>query len=73
MMQKAEVAGRDRLATASISLYKQIQQVIYDEVPAISATTVDVSSARCCPRSSGYVDNPAYPSVVFVYGLQPSA
>ena len=65
-------AGRRRLRDTSIGLYKQIQQVIYDQVPAISATTV-VYQRAMLSSVQGYVDNPAYPSVVFVYDLQPSA
>ena len=71
MMQKAEVlAGTAR--DTSIGLYKQIQQTIYEQVPAISASTV-VYQRAMLSSVKGYVDNPAYPSVVFVYDLQPSA
>jgi peptide/nickel transport system substrate-binding protein len=70
-MQKAEVlAGTNR--SAATSLYDEMQHTVFQEVPAISASTV-VYQRAMLSSLTGFVDNPAYPNVVFVYGLQPSA
>ncbi|HTG48748.1 MAG TPA: ABC transporter substrate-binding protein [Actinomycetota bacterium] len=70
-MQRAEVlAGTDRGAAST--LYDQMQQTIHQDVPAISASTV-VYQRAMLSSVQGYVDNPAYPNVVFVYDLQPAA
>jgi peptide/nickel transport system substrate-binding protein len=71
MMQRAEVlAGTSR--TTSIGIYKQMQQLLHQQVPAISASTV-VYQRAMLSSVQGFVDNPAYPNVVFVYDLHPSA
>ena len=70
-MQQAEVeAGTNR--QASIGLYGQMQHTIYDQTPAISAIT-SVYQRAMLSSIQGYVDNPAYPNVVFVYDLQSTA
>ena len=70
-MQKAEVlAGTSR--TAATALYAQMQHTIYQDVPAISASTI-VYQRAMLSSVRGYIDNPAYPNVVFVYDLQPAA
>lgn len=55
---------------AAIDLYSQVQTQLLHDSPALFLGTQTYE--RVMQKSvGGYVDNPAYPSVVFVYGLHP--
>jgi peptide/nickel transport system substrate-binding protein len=55
---------------AAINLYTQIQTTLLKDSPALFLGTQTYE--RAMQKSvGGYVDNPAYPSVVFVYSLKP--
>ena len=57
-----KIAGVDR--DKAIELYKQAQQILFDEAPGISL--YDKKYVRVLDNSlGGYEDNPAYPNVVF--------
>ncbi|UFJ40769.1 ABC transporter substrate-binding protein [Brevibacillus humidisoli] len=59
-----QVSGVDR--QKAIDLYKQAQEILIEDVPGISL--YDVKYVRVLRDNfKGYVDNPAYPSVVFFY------
>ncbi|RNB81208.1 ABC transporter substrate-binding protein [Brevibacillus fluminis] len=50
----------------AIALYKQAQEILIKDVPGISL--YDLKYERVLlPNFKGYVDNPAYPNVVFFY------
>lgn len=50
----------------SIELYRQAQQIIYDDAPAIIA--YDLNNVHCYRTSfQGFESNPAYPYTVFFY------
>ena len=54
----------------AINLYSQIQTTLLKDSPALFLGTQTYE--RAMQKSvGGYVDNPAYPSVVFVYSLKP--
>ncbi|GAB6876945.1 ABC transporter substrate-binding protein [Thermaerobacter litoralis] len=64
--QAATLAATDRDRAAA--LYRQADQILFDEVPVIPI--YDLKYARVKKRSlKGYVDNPAYPNVVFWYDV----
>ncbi|MEO8477598.1 MAG: ABC transporter substrate-binding protein, partial [Actinomycetota bacterium] len=70
-MQQAEVesaANRD----GAIALYGQMQDQIAKDMPSLSVYTQQYQRVM---QSSvqGYVDNPAYPNVVFAYDLTPGS
>jgi peptide/nickel transport system substrate-binding protein len=70
-MQQAELlaaSNRDQ----SIQLYKQMQDTVYQQLPAISAYTQQYQRVMLS-SVQGYVDNPAYPNVVFAYDLHPGS
>ena len=52
-------------------LYITMQKELYDAVPAVVLYTVNYQRALL-KSVQGYVDNPAYPNVVFAYDLHPS-
>jgi ABC-type transport system substrate-binding protein len=59
-------------ATHSMELYKDAQMMLINDCPAIFF--YDVDNTHVISRAiSGYVDNPAYPHVVFYYNLTPPA
>ncbi len=66
--QVESLSATDR--PAAISLYGRIQTTLLRDSPALFLGTQTYERAM---RSSigGYVDNPAYPNVVFVYSLTP--
>ncbi|MET3292455.1 UNVERIFIED_CONTAM: ABC-type transport system substrate-binding protein [Brevibacillus sp. OAP136] len=59
-----KVAGLDR--NKAIALYKQAQEILIDQVPGLSVYDVEYVRVRSA-KFKGYVDNPAYPNVVFFY------
>jgi peptide/nickel transport system substrate-binding protein len=62
------LAATDR--SAAISLYSQIQTTLIKDSPALLLGTQTYE--RVMQKSvGGYVDNPAYPNVVFVHSLTP--
>jgi peptide/nickel transport system substrate-binding protein len=70
-MEEAEqLAASDR--ERSTQMFEDMQLTLYDEAPAISLYTQTYQRAML-NTFGGYVDNPAYPNVVFVYGLTPGA
>lgn len=59
-----KVSGVDR--NKAISLYRQAQEILIEDVPGISL--YDVKYVRVFRENlKGFVDNPAYPNVVFFY------
>jgi ABC-type transport system substrate-binding protein len=59
-------------ATHSMALYKEAQGMLINDCPAIFF--YDIDNTHVISRAiSGYVDNPAYPHVVFYYNLTPPA
>ncbi len=59
-----KIAGVDR--EKAIDLYKQAQEILVEEAPGLSL--YDKKYVRIINNSlGGYVDNPAYPNVVFFY------
>ncbi|ADU52030.1 extracellular solute-binding protein family 5 [Thermaerobacter marianensis DSM 12885] len=64
--EAAKVAATDR--DRAVALYRQADQILFDDVPVIPI--YDLQYARVKKRSlKGYVDNPAYPNVVFWYDV----
>ncbi|MGO0063551.1 ABC transporter substrate-binding protein [Brevibacillus fluminis] len=59
-----KVAGVDR--NKAIALYKQAQEILIDQVPGLSVYDVEYVRVRSA-KFKGYIDNPAYPNVVFFY------
>lgn len=55
---------------AGAALYDQMQKELYNSAPAVSLLTENYERVMIA-GIKGYVDNPAYPSVVFVYNLTP--
>jgi peptide/nickel transport system substrate-binding protein len=67
LMTKAEQLAASNRARA-IRLYRQMQTIIVDDAPVIPLYVQQYQ--RTLLRSvTGYVDNPAYPNVTFVYDL----
>jgi peptide/nickel transport system substrate-binding protein len=69
------MSAAERLAASNrpeaIKLYRQIQTALIKDAPAIPLYVQQYQ--RTMLRSvSGYVDNPAYPNVTFVYDLHPT-
>jgi peptide/nickel transport system substrate-binding protein len=52
-------------------MYYQMQRELYDAAPAVVLYTANYQRALLS-SVKGYVDNPAYPNVVFAYDLQPT-
>jgi peptide/nickel transport system substrate-binding protein len=70
-MEEAEkLAGTDR--TQAEQMFGDLQQTLYAEAPSISLYT-QVYQRAMLKTVGGFADNPAYPSVVFVYDLTPQA
>jgi peptide/nickel transport system substrate-binding protein len=66
--QVEPLSATDR--TQAISLYSQIQTTLLHDSPALFLGTQTYE--RVMQKSvGGYVDNPAYPNVVFVHSLRP--
>ena len=65
MLDQADIlSATDR--GQSIELYRQAQQIIYDDAPAIIA--YDLNNVHCYRTSfQGFESNPAYPYTVFFY------
>jgi peptide/nickel transport system substrate-binding protein len=70
MEEAEELAASDRERSAQI--FGDMQVTLYDEVPSVSLYTQTYQRAML-NTFGGYVDNPAYPNVVFVYELTPGA
>lgn len=69
-MNKAEVlAASDR--SAAESMYADMQKTLAQDVPALSIYT-QVYQRAMLSSVGGFVENPAYPNVVFGYDLTPS-
>ena len=52
-------------------MYVDMQRTLYEDAPAIVLYTANYQRAMSS-SIQGYVDNPAYPNVVFAYDLRPS-
>jgi peptide/nickel transport system substrate-binding protein len=52
-------------------MYIDMQRTLYQDAPAIVLYTANYQRAMLS-SIQGYVDNPAYPNVVFAYDLRPS-
>jgi peptide/nickel transport system substrate-binding protein len=63
------VAASDRDEAAS--MYRDMQEILLEDVPAIPLYT-QVYQRAMLDSVAGFVDNPAYPNVVFAHELQPS-
>jgi len=70
MMSAAERAAAAHRAKA-IGLYRQMQTTLLTDAPAIPLY-VQQYQRTMLKSVSGFVDNPAYPNVTFVYGLKPT-
>jgi peptide/nickel transport system substrate-binding protein len=64
------VAATDR--DQATQMYGNMQQILYDDAPAIPLYT-QVYQRAMLAQVDGFVDNPAYPNVVFGYELTPAA
>lgn len=65
-MSTLEATGR----TAAEALYRQMQEELYTRVPLEAMWTI--TTQRVIAKSvQGFVENPAYPEVVFFYQLHP--
>jgi peptide/nickel transport system substrate-binding protein len=64
------LAATDR--EQAVSTYQTMQEMLLQSMPAISLYT-QVYQKAMQSSVSGFVDNPAYPNVVFGYDLQPTA
>jgi len=70
MMAKAErLAASDR--RKAVALYKTMQVMLLRDAPVIPLY-VQVYQRTLLKSVHGYVDNPAYPNVVYVYDLKPA-
>ncbi len=68
-MEEAEqLAASDR--ERSTEMFGDMQATLFNEVPSVSLYTQTYQRAML-NTFGGYVDNPAYPNVVFVYDLTP--
>lgn len=56
----------------AIDLYKQMQGTVVEDAPSLSVYTQQYQRVMLS-SVQGFVDNPAYPNVVFVYELQPGS
>ncbi len=70
MEQAEQLAASDR--EQATQMFQDMQGTLYTEAPSISMYTQTYQRAML-KTVGGYVDNPAYPNVVFVYELTPSA
>jgi peptide/nickel transport system substrate-binding protein len=70
MMSAAERAAAAH-RTKAIGLYRQMQTTLLTDAPAIPLY-VQQYQRTMLRTVSGFVDNPAYPNVTFVYGLKPT-
>jgi peptide/nickel transport system substrate-binding protein len=59
-----ELAGVDR--AEAINLYVEAQNILMEEVPGVAIYDLKYARAKRTALK-GYVDNPAYPHVVFWY------
>jgi peptide/nickel transport system substrate-binding protein len=64
------VAATDR--DQATQMYGEMQRILYDDAPAIPLYT-QVYQRAMLSQVDGFVDNPAYPNVVFGYELTPAA
>jgi peptide/nickel transport system substrate-binding protein len=69
-MSLAERDAASKRAEA-VSLYRQLQTTLLKDAPAIPLY-VQQYQRTMLKSVSGFVDNPAYPNVTFVYGLKPT-
>ena len=70
MMSAAERFAAANRAKA-VTLYRQIQTTLLTDAPAIPLY-VQQYQRTMLKSVGGFVDNPAYPNVTFVYGLKPT-
>jgi peptide/nickel transport system substrate-binding protein len=70
MAEAAQLAASDR--EASTQMFEDMQVTLFDDAPSISLYTQTYQRAML-KTFGGYVDNPAYANVVFVYDLTPGA
>ena len=68
--QASVVAATDR--DQATQMYGDMQQVLFDDAPAIPLYT-QVYQRAMLSSVDGFVDNPAYPNVVFGYELTSAA
>ncbi len=68
--QASVVAATDR--DEATQMYGDMQQILFDDAPAIPLYT-QVYQRAMLSSVDGFLDNPAYPNVVFVYELKPAA
>jgi peptide/nickel transport system substrate-binding protein len=68
--QASVVAATDR--DQATQMYGDMQQILFDDAPAIPLYT-QVYQRTMLSSVDGFVDNPAYPNVVFGYELTPAA
>jgi peptide/nickel transport system substrate-binding protein len=64
----SSVAATDR--DAATRMYQQMQQIVFEDMPAVPLYT-QVYQRAMLDEVGGFVDNPAYPNVVFAYELTP--
>ena len=69
MEQAEQLAASDR--ERSTQIFQDMQGTLYDQAPSISIYT-QVYQRAMLTSFEGYVDNPAYPNVVFVHDLTPA-
>jgi peptide/nickel transport system substrate-binding protein len=70
MMQQAERTSAGNRARA-VQLYRTMQMTLLHDAPVIPAF-VTVYQRTLARGVTGYVDNPAYPNVVYAYDLKPA-
>jgi peptide/nickel transport system substrate-binding protein len=68
MDEASSLSATDR--DAAIAMYEQMQVTLLEDAPAIPLYN-QVYQRAMLSSVGGYVDNPSYPSVVFVYDLVP--
>ncbi|HZR91906.1 MAG TPA: ABC transporter substrate-binding protein [Gaiellaceae bacterium] len=71
LMRQAERSAASQRDKA-VQLYKTMQSMLLHDAPVIPAF-VTVYQRTLAKGVSGYVDNPAYPNVVYAYDLRPPA
>jgi len=58
--------------TKAQEAYGAVQRKIIDDQAAVAVPYVQNYQRALSAKVQGYVDNPAYPNVVFVYDLKPA-
>jgi peptide/nickel transport system substrate-binding protein len=70
MNQAEQIAASNR--PKAVSLYRSMQSTLLGDAPVVPLY-VQVYQRTVQKSVGGYVDNPAYPNVVYVYDLKPGA